>query len=88
MNVPMCQICMTDKVETDPDNATPHLRWSCRSKVCEDLRSRPMPESDGPSFNIHHLKRQNREGSTTASEVREVLENVSPERMEQIDRAR
>ncbi len=39
-------------------------------------------------FNIHHLKRQNREGTTTASEVREVLSGVKPEDRDKITRSK
>ena len=83
---PICHTCGTTKTKTSEHLEPAHLNWSCLSLQCEELRA--LPDNPQVRFNIHHLSRQNREGVTTAEEVRDVLSNVKPEDREKIGRAR
>lgn len=62
--------------------------WGIDCERCRGERTGHRGASSNPYFNIEHLKRQNREGVTTAEEVRDVLANVKPEDREKIARAR
>lgn len=59
--------------------------WGIDCSVCY-VTPRVVKGYHGPAFNIHHLKRQNAEGTTTASEVREVLDGIKPEDRDKIAR--
>ena len=82
---PICHICGTTKTRTAEDKEPAHLNWECLSLQCEELRALVIEPK--VHFNIHHLKRQNVDGITTAGEVREVLSNVKPQDRDKIARA-
>jgi len=82
---PICQICGTTKTRTSEDKTPAHLNWECLSLQCDELRALVIEPK--VHFSIHHLKRQNAEGRTTAEEVREVLSNVKPQDRDKIARA-
>ena len=60
--------------------------WDIHCDVC--YTPRVVTPYRGPNFAIEILKRQNREGRTSAEEEREVLDGVKPEDRDKIIRAR
>ncbi len=73
-------VCSVD----DPDG---EWGWGIVCDRCAVEKTGHLGASSLPYFNIEILKRQNREGRTTAEEVREVLANVKPEDRDKIGRA-
>ena len=68
---PICHTCNTTKVKTSEDKEPAHLNWECLSLQCEELRQSTIEPR--VHFNINHLQRQNRDGTTSQSEEREAL---------------